>query len=213
MKDMKKKQMKVLAVICAIFAVCGLGAAIYAAGFSSTINSTGHKGLVTSWSVALGDDAFTDAEAVTNKTLSISNTEIAPGSEGSFTITVNNKSDVAADIYVELYNARVGTGDATIALNQDVNHIKFYLDSEFTQEIAVNETNVSTDLTTYDIKDGSVEASNGTYVKTIYWKWTPTDETYVDETNGSIQNVDNKIAGQTISVDFSVVVKQKAPTA
>ena len=42
MKDMKKNQMKVLAVVCALLALVGMGTAIYAAGFSSTIDSTGH---------------------------------------------------------------------------------------------------------------------------------------------------------------------------
>jgi len=210
MKDMKKKQMKVLAVICAIFAVCGLGAAIYAAGFSSTINSAGHKGLVTSWSVAFGADNYTDEVAQANKTLSISESDIAPGSSGSFDVIVGNKSDVAATVYVDFYNARVGKGENFTALNQSENNIRFYKDADFTSEIAINESTAHTELTSYDINDGSVAAKNGTYTKTIYWRWVGSDVTYTDE-SGVVQSVDNKIAGQEIKVDFKVVVKQVNP--
>lgn len=210
MKDMKKKQMKVLAVICAIFAICGLGAAIYAAGFSSTINSAGHKGLVTSWSVSFGNVDFTDEESQTNKTLSISESHIAPGSNGSFDVVVGNKSDVAATVYVDFYNVRVGSGDNFTALDQTQNNIRFYKDAEFKSEIPVNESTAHTELAEYDINDGTVAAKNGTYTKTIYWRWVGSDATYTDET-GVLQSVDNKIAGQEIKVDFSVVVKQVNP--
>lgn len=210
MKDMKKKQMKVLAVICALLAIFGLGAAIYAAGFSSTITSTGHKGLVTSWSVSFGNDSYTDAVAQTNKTLSISSTDIAPGSSGSFDIVVGNKSDVSANVYVDFYNVRVGTGENFTALDQSQNNIRFYRDSEYKSEITISEDAVHTELTSYDINDGTVGAKNGTYRKTIYWRWVGSDATYTE--NGVVQNIDNKISGQEIKVDFNVVVKQVNPS-
>lgn len=217
MKDMKKKQMKVLAIVCALFALVGLGTAIYAAGFSSTITSGGHKGFVTSWSVGFGNSNFTDEVASTNNSLVISSTDIAPGSEGSFTVVIGNKSDVGANIYIDLYNARVGTGEESeinvyTALNQVENNIRFYTDDQYVNEITVSGTEAKTLLTEYDIADGTVGAKNGKYTKTIYWRWVGSTETFTDS-NGIVQSYDNKIAGKSLKVDFEVVAKQTEPTA
>lgn len=216
MKDMKKKQMKVLAVVCALLAVLGLGTAIYAAGFSSQITSTGHKGLVTSWSIKFGNSEFTNAQAVADKSLTISDKDIAPGSEGQFDIVIGNNSDVDANVYIDLYNIRVGTGTESetnvyTALNQSEHNLRFYTDDQYTNEIVVGGTSVSSTLTSYDITDG-VASSNGTYNKTIYWRWVGSEETYT-VTDGVEQSYDNKIAGKTIKIDFKVVVKQVNPGA
>lgn len=211
MKDMKKKQMKVLAIVCAVIALIGVGTAIYAAGFSSTITSTGHKGLVTSWSVGFNNSDFTNGESVTNKTLEISKDDIAPGSSGSFDVIVGNNSDVKANVYIDFYNARVGSGEDFSALNQSENNIRFWKDAEHTQEITINETAVHSSLESYDINGGEVAATNGNFSKTIYWTWVGSNATYADE-SGVVQSVDNKIAGKEIKVDFSVVVKQVMPT-
>ena len=210
MKDMKKKQMKVLAAISATLATFGIGFAIYAAGFSSTITSTGHKGLVTSWSVSFGSDSYTNDVAQANKTLSISDSDISPGASGSFDVVVGNKSDVSANVYIEFYNARVGKDSSFTALNQTENNIRFYKDSGYSEEIAINNTTVPAELTSYDISDGTVQAKNASYTKTIYWRWVGSSATYTDN-DGVVQSVDNKIAGQEIKVDFSVVVKQVNP--
>lgn len=211
MKDMKKKQMKVLAIVCAVIALIGVGTAIYAAGFSSTITSTGHKGLVTSWSVGFGNTDFTDGASVSNKTLSISEENIAPGSSGSFDVVVGNHSDVKANVYIDFYNARVGSDSDFNALNQSENSIRFYKDAEYQNEITISETTAPAALTAYDINDGEVAATNGTLTNKIYWRWVGSSETYKDE-NDVVQSVDNKIAGKEIRVDFSVVVKQVMPT-
>lgn len=211
MKDMKKKQMKVLAIVCAVLALVGLGTAIYAAGFSSTITSTGNKGLVTSWSVGFGNTDFTDGKSVTNKTLSISENDIAPGSSGSFDVVVGNKSDVAANVYIDFFNARVGKDNDFSALNQTENNIRFYTDAAFTQEIKITETAVHSELSSFDIVGGNVGATDGSFTKTIYWKWVGSSGTYTDE-SGVEQSFDNKIAGKDIRVDFSVVVKQVVPS-
>ena len=210
MKDMKKKQMKVLAVICAILAIFGLGAAIYAAGFSSTITSTGHKGLVTSWSVSFGNGDYTDAVAQTGKTLTIDSNDIAPGSSGSFDVVVGNKSDVKASVYIDFYNIRVGKDNNFTTLDQSQNNIRFYRDSEYESEIIVSD-DAHSELVSYDINDGSVGAKNGTFRKTIYWRWVGSNATYTE--NGIVQNYDNKISGKEIKVDFNVVVKQAIPLA
>ena len=213
MKNMKKNQMKVLAVVCAILALAGVGTAIYA-GFSSTVNSTGHKGIISSWQVKFGDDAtFTDGTAVAGKTLAINGSnDIAPGDSGSFTIKLENNSDVPATVAIDLYNARVGTGDvdsAYSALNQAQNQIRFYKDDAYTEEIAINESAANSDLTLADLK-GTVNAV-GTYEVTVYWKWISSGQTV--EQNGATVNVDNLIAGKTIKLDFSATLKQVNPGA
>lgn len=213
MKNMKKNQMKVLAVVCAILALAGVGTAIYA-GFSSTIDSTGHKGIISSWQVKFGDDAtFTDGTAVAGKTLAINGSnDIAPGDSGSFTIKLENNSDVPATVAIDLYNARVGTGDvdsAYSALNQAQNQIRFYKDDAYTEEIAINESAANSDLTLADLK-GTVNAV-GTYEVTVYWKWISSGQTV--EQNGATVNVDNLIAGKTIKLDFSATLKQVNPGA
>ena len=213
MKNMKKNQMKVLAVVCAILALAGVGTAIYA-GFSSTVNSTGHKGIISSWQVKFGDDAtFTDGTAVAGKTLAINGSnDIAPGDSGSFTIKLENNSDVPATVAIDLYNARVGTGDvdsAYSALNQAQNQIRFYKDDAYTEEIAINESAANSDLTLADLK-GTVNAV-GTYEVTVYWKWISSGQTV--EQNGATVNVDNLIAGKTIKLDFSATLKQVKPSA
>ena len=213
MKNMKKNQMKVLAVVCAILALAGVGTAIYA-GFSSTVNSTGHKGIISSWQVKFGDDAtFTDGTAVAGKTLAINGSnDIAPGDSGSFTIKLENNSDVPATVAIDLYNARVGTGDvdsAYSALNQAQNQIRFYKDDAYTEEIAINESAANSDLTLADLK-GTVNAV-GTYEVTVYWKWISSTDT--KEVDGATVNVDNIIAGKTIKLDFSATLKQVKPVA
>ncbi len=213
MKNMKKNQMKVLAVVCAILALAGVGTAIYA-GFSSTVNSTGHKGIISSWQVKFGDDAtFTDGTAVAGKTLAINGSnDIAPGDFGSFTIKLENNSDVPATVAIDLYNARVGTGDvdsAYSALNQAQNQIRFYKDDAYTEEIAINESAANSDLTLADLK-GTVNAV-GTYEVIVYWKWISSGQTV--EQNGATVNVDNLIAGKTIKLDFSATLKQVNPGA
>ena len=213
MKNMKKNQMKVLAVVCAILALAGVGTAIYA-GFSSTVNSTGHKGIISSWQVKFGDDAtFTDGTAVAGKTLAINGSnDIAPGDSGRFTIKLENNSDVPATVAIDLYNARVGTGDvdsAYSALNQAQNQIRFYKDDAYTEEIAINESAANSDLTLADLK-GTVNAV-GTYEVTVYWKWISSGQTV--EQNGATVNVDNLIAGKTIKLDFSATLKQVKPGA
>lgn len=213
MKNMKKNQMKVLAVVCAILALAGVGTAIYA-GFSSTVNSTGHKGIISSWQVKFGDDTtFTDGTAVAGKTLAINGSnDIAPGDSGSFTIKLENNSDVPATVAIDLYNARVGTGDvdsAYSALNQAQNQIRFYKDNAYAEEIAINESAANSDLTLADLK-GTVNAV-GTYEVTVYWKWISSGQTV--KQNGATVNVDNLIAGKTIKLDFSATLKQVKPGA
>ena len=217
MKDMKKNQMKVLAVVCALLALVGMGTAIYAAGFSSTIDSTGHKGVISNWSVAFGDGEFTNGEAVANQTLKINgDTAIAPGDEGSFTIKLQNNSDVPADVYIDLYKLRVGTGteDAGYtALAQATHNIRFYKTRTgeagaytYADEIAVNETEAGVHDITTTVNAGTADAAS-TSESTIYWVWTPSTE--VETINGVTTNVDNKIAGKTIKLDFTATLKQK----
>lgn len=217
MKDMKKNQMKVLAVVCALLALVGMGTAIYAAGFSSTIDSTGHKGVISNWSVAFGDGEFTNGEAVANQTLKINgDTAIAPGDEGSFTIKLQNNSDVPADVYIDLYKLRVGTGteDAGYtALAQATHNIRFYKTRTgaagaytYADEIAVNETEAGVHDITTTVNAGTADAAS-TSESTIYWVWTPSTAT--EESNGVTISVDNKIAGKTIKLDFTATLKQK----
>lgn len=213
MKNMKKNQMKVLAIVCAILALVSIGTAIYA-GYSSNIVSTGHKGIISSWQVKFGDDAdFTDGVAVAGKTLEINGgKDIAPGDSGSFTIKLENNSDVPATVSIDLYNARVGTGDvdsAYTALNQAQNQIKFYKDATYVNEIAINELAANSDLTQADLV-GNISAV-GTYEVTVYWKWFSSDQTV--EQNGATVNVDNLISGKTIKLDFSATLKQVNPSA
>ena len=213
MKNMKKNQMKVLAVVCAILALAGVGTAVYA-GFSTTVVSTGHKGIISSWQVKFNDDSdFTDGVAVAGKTLAINgDTQIAPGDSGSFTIKLVNGSDVAAKVAIDLYKARVGLGDndaAYEALEQSRNQIRFYSDETHQTEIAVLETAANSDLTQADIQ-GEV-AAGGTYQTTVYWQWISSSQT--EEVGGATVNYDNAIAGKTIKLDFSATMKQLNPSA
>lgn len=215
MKDMKKNQMKVLAVVCALLALVGMGTAIYAAGFSSTVDSTGHKGVISNWSVAFGDSDFTSGEAISNQTLKLNgDTAIAPGDEGSFTIKLQNASDVPADVYIDLYNLRVGTeADGYNALSQDKNNIRFYKSRTgdagaytYADEITVSETAAGFHDITTTVNAGKASAAS-TSESTIYWVWTPSTET--ETSDGVTISVDNKIAGKTIKLDFTATLKQK----
>lgn len=215
MNDMKKNQMKVLAVVCALLALVGMGTAIYAAGFSSTVDSTGHKGVISNWSVAFGDSDFTSGEAISNQTLKLNgDTAIAPGDEGSFTIKLQNASDVPADVYIDLYNLRVGTeADGYNALAQATNNIRFYKTRTgdagaytYADEITVNETAAGFHDITTTVNAGKASAAS-TSESTIYWVWTPSTET--ETSDGVTISVDNKIAGKTIKLDFTATLKQK----
>ena len=77
MNDMKKNQMKVLAVVCALLALVGMGTAIYA-GFGSTVTAEGNKGLISSWSTKFNDT--TSSEETSNTGVISMGDAIAPGS-------------------------------------------------------------------------------------------------------------------------------------
>ena len=133
---MKKKQMKILAVISALLAISGLVTAVYAV-YYTTITSTGNKATITSWNVKFNEVSTSGTTKEAEEIKLRGESPLSPGDKGTFTITLENASDVDANYTIDLYNLKVGDE----ILDQQKYKIKFYQTNETGNEINVTELN------------------------------------------------------------------------
>ncbi len=97
---------------------------------------------------------------------------IAPGTSGSFTITINpNDTEVCIAYQITLNNATYTTAQG--AQTDTIKHLKFFSDAAHTKEIKVDGTTVNSDLTgTIDLTTTNHNtAPAATATETIYWIW------------------------------------------
>lgn len=187
---MKKKQIKILAVISALLAISGLITAVYAV-FYSSITSTGNKATITSWNVKFNNVSTSGTTKTVDEIKLRGEKPLSPGDEGTFTITLENASDVDANYTIDLYNLKVGNE----ILDQEKYKIKFYQTSKTGSEINVTETSI----TNHDIEGNKIAKKGGKVEVTIYWSW-------------ESGNYDNELSGKDLTLDLSATLKQNKVT-
>ena len=116
---------------------------------------------------------------------------IAPGTEGAFSINLNNK------------NSEVGV-DFTVKINEITNapkNLKFYREAAHTNEIVPGTTTITGQLTAGDATGKDVE---------IYWVWAY--ETDAIATNDPLDTADGE-AARELTIGLDIVGVQTQPGA
>lgn len=180
----------VLAVALTLVTACLLGGTM--AKYVTEVTGTG-SATVAKWSfTANGEtETFTDINIASTAYTNINNTDknrIAPGTEGSFDITLDaTGSDVAVDYTIAFSNLK----------NKPTN-LKFYSDEAGTTEI----TNLATGFTGKIDYNATADAMKTT--KTVYWKWA--------YQTGSSDATDVADSGKDMTFDIKVTGTQAEPT-
>lgn len=180
-----------IAVAITSFSVCKTYAK-----FTEDFDATSSDANIAKWDVTLLNEKDTDSnkytfdllENATNASLTAGeNTKLlAPGSKGSFTIKVQNSSDVNATVSVELSNL---TGNVPLKFSTK--------DGDYG---TLDELN-----TTLESNKEVINGGGATEDITIYWAWAWTED---DETD-----LASKDTYKTVTVDATVTVSQVNPTA
>jgi len=120
--------------------------------------------------------------------------KIAPGTEGSFAVTLKNTSETGADFKVKL-----GTITGTVPTN-----LKFYKDADYT-----------TELTADSAITGQIKANDSTGLEVkVYWKWVY--ETGAVTNGIAAGDADDTAAGETpatLTVPLIITGVQTQPSA
>ena len=127
------------------------------ARYSSTISGSGNIELA-KWSFKVNEAQEGETFTLDIKTTNESETKISPESTGSFTLTIENASNVPAKYTIELSEKFMDTQIET-------DTIKIYTDESYETMI---------DLTNNTLQ-GKLQSSE-TKVITLYWKWVPNEE-------------------------------------
>ncbi len=166
------------------------------------------------WNVNVNDTTTLDADDKTlgNFTFAIESTEftqvnnyenkdmLAPGTSGSFTITVNNESDVAITLSA-----------ASFTVSNKPTNLKFYFDSTYQKEITGS---------TYAYKFGTennadtldLGAKGGTTTTTnivVYWDWAYDSNDATDTADGVAAKLEN--GNKAMTVTFLLTATQVEP--
>lgn len=187
---MKKKQIKILAIISALLAITGVITAVYAV-FYSSITSTGNKASITSWNVKFNNISTSGTTKTVDEIKLSGDRLLSPGDEGTFTIVLENASDVDANYTIDLFNLKVGNE----LLNQEKYKIRFFQTSKTGTELNVTESNI----TAHDISGNKISKNGGKVEVTIYWIWESGD-------------YDNDLVGKDLTLDLSATLKQNKIT-
>lgn len=187
---MKKKQIRILAIISALLAITGLITAVYAV-FYSSITSTGNKAAITSWNVKFNNVTTSGTTKTVDEIKLKSDRLLSPGDEGIFTIVLENASDVDANYTIDLYNLKVGNE----ILDQQKYKIRFFQTSKTGSELNVTEKNV----TNHDISGNKITKKGGKVEVVIYWVW-------------ESGNYDGDLVGKDLTLDLSATLRQNKIT-
>lgn len=132
------------------------------ARYSSTISGSGNIELA-KWSFKVNEAQEGETFTLDIKTTDETETKISPESTGSFTLTIENASNVPAKYTIEL-------DETFIETQKETDTIKIYTDKS-------HETMI--DLTNNTLQ-GKLQSSE-TKVITLYWKWVPNEEKEKDQ--------------------------------
>lgn len=183
---MKKSNKIILLVLFMGVCITGYFVSSTYAKYVSEITATGTV-KIAKWNFITDTAGITNFNIKLNDTNLVSNSlasddngnyYIAPGTEGSFTITLKNTSDVAVKYDIELTNK-----------NNVPTNLKFYKDTDYTNEI--------TDVTTHTLNIGAANVPVN-----IYWKWDYETE------NGDAADTTNGENGNTMTIDVKVTGTQ-----
>lgn len=132
------------------------------ARYSSTISGSGNIELA-KWSFKVNEAQEGETFTLNIKTTDETETKISPESTGSFTLTIENASNVPAKYTIEL-------DETFIETQKETDTIKIYTDES-------HETMI--DLANNTLQ-GKLQSSE-TKVITLYWKWVPNEEKEKDQ--------------------------------
>ena len=194
---MKKtnKSAVLLLVLLVLVAVSAMYVASTYAKYTAEVTGNGTV-TVAKWNFATDNANPTvtvDITPTADSTTLVGN-KIAPGTQGSFAVTLKNTSETGADFKVKL-----GTITGTVPTN-----LKFYKDSACTKEIT------ATDPITGQIK---AQDSTGIEVK-VYWKWAYETGTVTDGIAAG--DAADTTAGETpatLTVPVTITGVQTQPSA
>jgi hypothetical protein len=113
--------------------------------------------------------------------------KIAPGTSGSFDFELKNTSDTGVDFTVSF-----GTVSGL------PKNLKFYKDSNHTQEITLGTTNITGQLTTNQTEAFKVP---------VYWAW----EYYTSDANDTVDTADG-VAGASLTIPVTITGVQTQPS-
>ena len=161
-KEIKNKKQNlsfmllVLLLISAIVCISSFGIATWARYRSTVGNNVVAQ--IAKWSFKVNNEEEQFADINLADTISfehVVNTKVAPGTYGSFDLDIDGRgSEVSLDYYISMVVAQKPT------------NLKFYTDSNYTQEIEISAGNkmfLEGDLL---LTEASMQE-----IKTIYWKW------------------------------------------
>ena len=194
MKKNNKKALFVMALLLMVGITTSYVASTYAK-YTAEVSGSG-TATVAKW-------AFEDDNDITTFTVKLNETydpttlvanKIAPGTEGSFEITlVNTNSEVGVDFTVGLDN-----------INNKPTNLKFYKDAAYTTELTPGTGTIT----------GQLKAGDATGVKPkIYWKWLYETGTVTDgiATGDAADTTDGKSAN-TLTIGLTVKGVQTEPS-
>ena len=194
MKKNNKKALFVMALLLMVGITTSYVASTYAK-YTAEVSGSG-TATVAKW-------AFEDDNDITTFTVKLNETydpttlvanKIAPGTEGSFEITlVNTNSEVGVDFTVGLDN-----------INNKPTNLKFYKDAAYTTELTPGTGTIT----------GQLKAGDATGVKPkIYWKWLYETGTVTDgiATGDAADTTDGESAN-TLTIGLTVKGVQTEPS-
>ena len=190
-----KKRMSILAVlVLAVTATAYFVSGTYAK-YTSNADVSG-SAQVAKWNVTFTDGSNTITDGATfslGRTADTGvsgDTKIAPGTTGSFTFGVNAADTEVAFVY-----------GISFTVENKPTYLKFYSDSEMTQEITATSG-------VYTVTANTNVAATDTVAetKTVYWKWVFEDET--DATANDATDTTEGIAAATMTVNASLTATQ-----
>lgn len=154
------------------------------ARYSSAISGEGNIELA-KWSFKVNGAQVGESFSIDIKTSDEGETKISPESTGTFTLTIENASNVPAQYTVELSEKYIGTQFKSDA-------IKIYTDDTY-QTLIDLENNVL---------KGKL-ADKETRVITLYWKWVPNADAEVDQK--IVENYDGFTISATVTGEQTTI--------
>lgn len=192
---MKKKRTYRL-ILLLIFGVTAIVVGGTYAKYTATISKSG-QAVVAKWNFASDNedttfdinlkDNYDESTLVSSRLVDGTTYKvIAPGTEGSFDISLLNTSEVGAYFHILVGNT-----------NNIPENIKFYKDANYEEEIIPNETSISGVLKAND--------SEG-LMATIYWKWD-----YESGNSGDVSDTNAGISGDLLTLPVTINASQTEP--
>ena len=197
---MQKRSISNVLIILLIIAILSIVGYIGYSRYIKTLSGEG-TGAVAKWSFKVnGQDSTIStinlSDTITNTVANVQSGKLAPGTQGNISYEIDGSgSEVGINYYI------------TIDVTEKPTNLKFYENSDYTNEIIVNPDNT---IKTY----GEIALENvGTKItKKIYWKWAYETGATVNEISAN-DDIDTKESGKAVNLGVTIIGEQKATTA